>query len=388
MTGGLLLGGATTFLVNLGAALNRRGESLQIVSFSDLNEMERDFAANGIPIWKISPRANIYEDRLRLACRHLAPVRPRAVIACLGSESFEVLRAVPPGVARIGVIQSDDPGPYGTARRFAPWLDAIVGVSATIQRKLRDDPAFAGVRAECIPYGINFGPATPRAPRNPAKPIRLIYVGRVIEEQKRVSRLVELVNLLAARQLPFEFTFAGSGPQLSVVRTQLEGRTNVRFLGEIPNQRVRALLDEHDVLVLLSDYEGLPLSLLEAMGQGVVPVVSDLESGLREVVSSETGIRVPVGDVPVAAEAIVSLARDSGRLAGMSEAGSQLARSTYSADIMADRYLKLAAALAPDEVVWPSNVVTPAPLMDRHAWLYRGLPRHARRWVKRVARIF
>ena len=56
---------------------------------------------------------------------------------------------------------------------------------------------------------------------------------------------------------------------------------------------------------LLSDYEGLALSLLEAMGAGVVPVVSDLSSGIAQAVPADCGLRVPFGNLDAAAAALL-----------------------------------------------------------------------------------
>ena len=113
-------------------------------------------------------------------------------------------------------------------------------------------------RIEHIPYGISFGPVVARPPRDTAKPIKIIYIGRIIEEQKRISRVVELCRLLAAQGIKYEFTIAGSGPDLPTARVALQDIKEVRFLGEISNSEVPALLRSHDIFVLLSDYEGLP----------------------------------------------------------------------------------------------------------------------------------
>ena len=270
------------------------------------------------------------------------------------------------------------------ARHYVPWLDVMVGVSETICRRLREDPAYAGSRVENIPYGIHFGPENTSTPRKPGQPLRIIYLGRIIETQKRVSRLVELTRLLAARGEPFEFTIGGSGPESASVRGALKDASTVRFLGDVPNRWISGLLCSHDVFILLSDYEGLPLSLLEAMGEGVVPVVSDLESGMREVVTAETGIRVPVGDVSAAAEAIVFLTRNPGKLAELSAAAKRLARTQYSAARMAESYLKLAGEKPGANGAWPTKINVPAPLLVRPAWMYKGLGRHMRRILRQA----
>src|SRR5581483_6033187 len=260
-SGSLMLGGSTTFLVNLARSFRDRGLTLPVVSMDERNEMAADFAAAGAAVRCVPATGLIYEDRIRQAWREIAAQQPAAVLACLGAESFEPLRLAPPAAARLGIIQSDDPGPYEMARQFAPWIDAMVGVSEMICRKLREDPAFANKRVEQIPYGIQFGPQNARPPRNPGAPLKLVYLGRMIEEQKRVSRLVELVTVLNERGDKFEFTLAGSGRDLPKVQAALAKVPNVRILGEIPNSETRELLRSQDVMVILSDYEGLPLSL-------------------------------------------------------------------------------------------------------------------------------
>jgi glycosyltransferase involved in cell wall biosynthesis len=362
VTGSMPLGGSSTFLVNLARAFHERDLILPVIVLAEENVYARDFAAFNGTVQTISRRAHIYEDRLMIAREEIAQWQPRGILACLGSESFEQLRLAPPGCARIGVIQSHDPGPYAMARQYAAWIDAMIGVSAEVCSHLKTIPEFNSHLIESIPYGIPFTKNPQRSPPSPDAPLRIIYLGRMIEEQKRVSRLIEVVKLLAQRQVKARFTFAGSGPQLNDLKSSLQSFGNVEFLGEVRYADVQPLLSQQDIFLLLSDFEGLPLSLLEAMGQGVVPVVSDLPSGIREAVTDDTGVRVPIGDSHAAVEAIASLARDRQRLKAMSDAASISVRRNFGADRMAGKYLDLVDRLAPRPVVWPRRTSSRVPL--------------------------
>src|SRR5437899_11582325 len=162
--------------------------------------------------------------------------------------------------------------------------------------------------------------------------------------------------------------------------------TIVQFRGTIPNAEVANVLREQDVYVLLSDFEGLPLSLLEAMAEGVVTVVSDLESGLREVVTPETGLRVPVGDVEAVARAIQHLAEDRQLLARLSTSATRLARVNYGAERMVDSFLRLIEELQPamQPKTWPDEATIDTPKLVSHPWLFQGWPRRVRRYLKRL----
>jgi glycosyltransferase involved in cell wall biosynthesis len=383
----LLLGGATAFLINLFHAICRHKPplmNLSVVGFTDLNEMANDFERTGADVRTARLRHLIYEDRLAWGYEQMAQIGPSAIFACLGSESYEMLRLAPPHVARIGIIQSDDPGPYELARLYHPWIDAMVGVSTQISHRLRELPEFAGKPVVAIPYGIEFGERPEIRSSNPLAPLRVIYLGRIVEIQKRISRLAELIRILDSEGAPIHFSIVGSGPEESSFRSSVAACRNIEFLGTVPNSEVSNVLARHDVSILLSDFEGLPLSLLEAMGQGVVPVVSDLESGIREVVTDASGVRVPVGNVDAAARALRGLAADRSKLSELSTGALDLVRKTYSAARMARSYHELIKSLASaTPPSWPPRVDIPAPL-GLPEWAFQGVPRLLRRSIKRM----
>ena len=106
----LMLGGSTTFLLNFLRALRPEEGRMRVICPDPRNEMAADFAAVSAEVRTADLRHLIYEDRLTWTYRETAAGQPRGVLACLGSESYEMLRLAPPGVARIGLIQSHDPG--------------------------------------------------------------------------------------------------------------------------------------------------------------------------------------------------------------------------------------------------------------------------------------
>ena len=80
---------------------------------------------------------------------------------------------------------------------------------------------------------------------------------------------------------------------------------------------VLRLYNDHDVLVMPSRGEGLPVALLEAGAAGVVPVVSDLPSGIPDVVRPASRVTAPaVGDIgalPRRSPRSIAIARGSMR---------------------------------------------------------------------------
>jgi glycosyltransferase involved in cell wall biosynthesis len=117
---------------------------------------------------------------------------------------------------------------------------------------------------------------------------------------------------------------------------------NVRLLGLVDRETVRACFWASDCFALVSHYEGLPNSLLEAIACGL-PVIVTRIPGIVDVVASLDGARlVPVGDSALTAAAITSLlelpSADRCELGG--EARS-LAVREYGLEAVRDKYLNL-----------------------------------------------
>jgi glycosyltransferase involved in cell wall biosynthesis len=116
-------------------------------------------------------------------------------------------------------------------------------------------------------------------------PLRLLYAGRLEEEQKRISDVTRA--LCRAAQLPnVTATIAGDGQARASVESIIsrEGHGRVQYVGLVENARIQALMAEHHVFVLLSDYEGLPIAMMEAMATGLVPICTAMRSGIGQLV--------------------------------------------------------------------------------------------------------
>jgi glycosyltransferase involved in cell wall biosynthesis len=379
------LGGATTFLCNLGGELARRKIPVLVVSPEIENPMASDFEAAGVPVILQNQRRMIFEDRLEAMLRDLAEFRPTAVVACLGPASYEVLRYVPPGVRRVAVIQADHPMFYDAVMPYAGCMDDVGGVSATITGRLEKMAAFRTVTKYYLPHGVAMPqPFHPRPPGD--QPLRILYHGRLTNPQKRVRLFPEILAGLQKADIPFQWTIAGDGDErdnLKQLMPSARADQQVVFPGALPNAQVPALLANHDVFLLASNAEGLPVSLLEAMAQGVVPVVSNLESGIRDVVDETNGILVDVDDTAGYARAIIHLHQNRDELAAKSAAAHARVQKEFSVAAMTDRWLAVLPPMKSAMEPWPRRWRITAPLTAnnprRFSWPMRVLRRMAAR---------
>jgi glycosyltransferase involved in cell wall biosynthesis len=139
-----------------------------------------------------------------------------------------------------------------------------IGVSRRCAQGLRSRTGSLGVRVHELYYPVDI-PLTIRTPAN-AGPLRLAYVGRLEESQKRVSRLVSLFSELTRRKVDFCASVAGDGPAsanfamlLTAAGSEVSRRVEIQ--GSLDRRNLDALLATHDIILLVSAYEGLPLAL-------------------------------------------------------------------------------------------------------------------------------
>ncbi|MFZ4683847.1 MAG: glycosyltransferase, partial [Terrimicrobiaceae bacterium] len=141
----------------------------------------------------------------------------------------------------------------------------------------------------------------------------------------------------------------------------------------------------HDVYMLASTHETGPLTLLEGMKGGLVPICGNIPCLVDEVIrDGQNGFLVPQDDPKAYVDAILRLHQDRPLLERLSAAAREIAATHYSEEAMADRYLGFIAKhidLKKSRTAdWPEAI-------DGGSRLLQG-PRHARplRFLRRIVK--
>ncbi len=383
----LIPGGVTTFIRNLSSGLRELGAQSKLpVIVLEQTAPSEALTMPGCEVHSLDhtmPHA-IREDRLAVAHGILAGRRPSGVIAALGMWGFEMLRYVPGGVARIAMIQSDDSLVYRTLLPYKSCLDHLVGVSPEISRRAIDEFGFDTDIVRTIPYGVAYRDRL-RPLNDEPKTLRLLYLGRIIEEQKRVSRLVALAHALDQQSVPFQLTIAGEGPARANLQSRLGSHPGVRFTGQVASDMVPELLLRHDFLVLFSDYEGIPLSIIEAAGYGVIPVVNNLP-GFTEWLPDDIAVYIDTQSPDWPRTTVSALQAAATYLPNRQTKSQFWARENFSIAKMAETYAKLPPHR--EGVAWPKPMIAPPLAFGCRSLLYQPAARALRRVFKQLQTIF
>lgn len=131
--------------------------------------------------------------------------------------------------------------------------------------------------------------------------LKLGYLGR-IESKKGMTELLEACVRLKSDGFPFKLMFAGKekneGEYLPLYNKKLnesDSKKCFEYVGLVSGEKKREFLRSLDVLVMPTYFEGLPMSLLECMSYGVVPVITNVGSVSTVVKSHDVAVGNEVG---------------------------------------------------------------------------------------------
>jgi glycosyltransferase involved in cell wall biosynthesis len=174
---------------------------------------------------------------------------------------------------RILVIHGDGPC-MKQLPEISKWLDGILCVSRPLEAHVRHAlPQWNPRRIGLIPYPVHppIDTSVPQAPLN-ERPLVFGYAGRLARRQKRVELLPELIRRIDKLGLTFRFELLGDGEERSWLEEQLGSDPRIRFHGMLKGEEYWRVMLGWDAIAYVSDYEGLPISMLEALSMGVIPV--------------------------------------------------------------------------------------------------------------------
>jgi len=327
------------------------------------------------------PVENLHTVMRRLA--RAIPYGPGVVVAS-DSVDLATLSVHDVGRAVILILHGDHDYYYDLAVKHDRVVHAYVAYSRRMYEQLLAHLPHRADTIFYIPYGI---PLPARVRSAVPGPLRLIFAGRLEHGQKGVLELPAIDARLRDLHVDVTWTIIGDGPDGATLRSQWPASARVTYRGALKNAETVNALADHDVFVLPTRTEGLPVALLEAMGAGVVPVVSNIDSGVPDVMTAEVnGLLPEVGDVNGFAGAIARLAADRPLVGRMSAAGRRMVEERFDARVrtreyqaLYARYAELYRPLAPDAVLQYGSRLD-------HPWIPNPLVRLVRSTLRAKSR--
>jgi len=348
-------GGAERLVVNLLEAIDKEKFEVAVCSLYDKSSspFEEHLEKNGIPIYYLGKRKGLDLRMITRLYRLFKFFKPDVAHTHLSVQRYALIPQVLCGIPiklhtvhNIAQKEVDVPG------KIVHWLAFhVVGVvpvsiSQVVARTVKD------VYNIATPIIYNGIPTMQFSGMNEMRnfwrekegiadsEVIFLHIGR-FSAQKNHCLLIEAFEQVIKGRDGLKLFLVGDGElrikiELLVKEKRLEHCVN--FLGL--RQDIPELLAACDVFALSSDYEGLPMVILEAMAAGK-PVISTAVGGISELVESGvTGILVPSRDPKSLAQAMIQLANDYPLRETMSKRSQKYALERFDISLIVRQYEK------------------------------------------------
>lgn len=389
-----LRGGVESVLDDLNAGLPSRGWRLVFGLARGRFHDPRAYRAEhpGLESIELDAGTGTRLGRVRAIQQALRRVRPEIVLNARLFDTYEAVAALKlrgQAVRLATMVQAFEQEYLHDVARYADFVDLCLTSGQLLAQTVQRTSGLPAERVLSIPGGVR--PALrARVLATPGSALRLGYVGRLDQVQKRILDLPLVLARLDGLGVPWTCRVAGTGACEAELRASLAAlglAQRVRFEGwRSLTQLYEDVYPELDVFLHLAAFEGVTIAPREAMLHGVVPVIARFEGLEAEghFVHERTALVFPVGDVGAAAQALARLHHERALLArlGVAACASQQGPGSLAAVLDAwDQALRrlLDAPLR----VAPRLPREPPPSGRLAAW---GLPAPVSEWLRRLAR--
>lgn len=222
----------------------------------------------------------------------------------------------------------------------------VIAVSGEVARSIKKHYHRERPGVQVVENGIDTGKYSTHQPLGPdirrelniPAHAMVIGIACVFRTQKRLLAWLEIASLLKARHPDTWFIIAGDGPLKNEVHQkakELKLDSCLHFAGL--QMEIRPWLKAMDIFMMSSEFEGLPIALLEAMSMGCLPACTGA-GGIPEVIRDNVnGILVPVEEPLQLADRLADLLTQKHRLAAMQQAARQTVVNHFSMQKMVAR---------------------------------------------------
>ncbi len=166
--------------------------------------------------------------------------------------------------------------------------------------------------------------------QRPHEGLNVLFIGR-FDRQKGLDRLLGIVNATRHLDLPIQWRLVGKNViQHEDAASELDTISDLIEPPIFDNEGLNEVYEWADVLIVPSYWEGLPLTILEAMRLGVVPCAADVGAVSEAIIHGQTGFLVPNlqggGFVPIVIKYLSDLSENPVKLQQMSQKAALVAQ--------------------------------------------------------------
>lgn len=346
------IGGPATFIPKLANQLLQQGNEVEVVTLknSQANKTEEPWT-----VYYINRDQNIglrfIKTAMRIFYRSITSehvfanglyqetglslffLRKNSVAKIVGDPVWE--RATNLGETSLGIKDFNQANlklKYKIQRNFLRWsLNRFTSITCP-SVELVDLVKSWGVTIPitCIPNGVGS-----IIRRKNSQEFDLITVGRLVK-WKNLDKLI-----IANAQLKTNLVIVGTGPEeenLRILANKIN--SNVTFTGLMDEEQVLGYLFRSKVFVLISSYEGLSFSLLQAMACGLPSIVSDVQGNMDVVKPEKESVLINLNQKNELVEAIISLLNNPEKRSILGENSLQRVEKSFSQKIQINKIIK------------------------------------------------
>lgn len=344
VTYGLLMGGAERFIFNLAKYLQDKKNQVDVIESSESGKWKIYFEENDIPV--ISQPFHMFSIPILHSYMLLRKMKHYDVIFFIDSPFAQVsVGKLNENIICIPVIQADCESFYYNATLSFGQCNSFVAVSNKVKDSLIEyNPIINKNLIQIIPNSI-YIPAFKDKKYDFKNIIQVVFIGRIENSQKGVLLLPDIIEQLKKEGFPVRLSIIGEGPDEDRLKDKIQRlklQNEIKIVGYLSYETVMKVIPEYDFLIMPSNLEGLPFVLLEAMVNGVIPIVS-LLPGITDMLikNEENGFFGYPGDTLSFVSAIKKAIDKIDSLSEISKNAYDIIKINYHVKKMGDNYLEL-----------------------------------------------
>jgi len=351
------INGPNIWLQRILPSLARRGFTPQVIFLMNADgpcQVVANLQAQGISCTTV-PQRKYVEQTLVDLLHILKQDPPHAFVPNLSVPAYYAAKWVKAaGIPTIGILHSDDTFHHELIETFVSGqngfeLSAVVCVSQYIASlaRAKASPSISIVHS---PYGITLPDFTCSPPSDTLK---LLYAGRLIQRQKRIFDVLAATKAMLKLTPGVHASFYGEDRESGKAIREIQrsaARVPMSYGGLLNFDQILPTFAKHHAFMLLSDYEGMSIALLEAMACGLVPLCTRTESGATELIRhNENGLLLDDRGAGFLL-AVQRLKNEPGLWERLSCRARETIQNAYTLDICADKWASLLHSLLQQSV--------------------------------------